>query len=450
MDAQSFEIDYRGINANIAQIQVLAAVIKKMVQDEFDDKNSHLLASLPLPTSFRDWSALNNYCREHKNMESFRILSDFSGSSEYAYKIQDHSQPSADIYLCLSTLQDTFAQLEKLNLETTPATDIHRLTQNLTNAYMHLNNGIGNFFFNTAYESGTFSWNNKLYPGEINLDWMRDLNGSGMIVACSKNKKIFQRVFRTRLEELACQCRFMAFWSCLMQIITFPLLQKKTQDSFRSFAFCLLKNFASVYVHHIIVEQSALNQKLKSENRGSKDNTTRLKVYFTLEDGQPLLARFDLSHKGVPFLHINLENENEEVNGFNHCKLSLTEVEDNILRPLEEALMTFNYEGVDFKHAPTDFDKKMFHRVALERALFSACCVEWGTAFFSTECEKRGMAPYDWDKDYHDKLSPEVQSFINDSRLVLANEVASYEFDPKKLSHTEIFECVYDEIIGKN
>ena len=139
---------------------------------------------------------------------------------------------------------------------------------------------------------------------------MRELNGVGIFIANVENKERLQKVFKTRLGELACQCRFMAFWVCLLQIVTCPFISKAIQHSFTDFAVCLLCNFSSVYVHHIIVEQSALNQSVKSADRGSSDNITRLKIYFTLEDAHPMLVRFDLSHKGVPYLHINVEDEN--------------------------------------------------------------------------------------------------------------------------------------------
>jgi len=449
MSTKSFDIDYRGVNANIAQIQVLAAVVKEMVQDKYNDGNSLLLVSLSMPKDFSNWSALNNYCKTQNDAIYFRILSEVFGSSTYICEFGDHTQPRSDVYLYLSVLQDTFTQLNNLKLETALANDIHKLTQQLTSSYMLLNNSIGEFFFNLACENGTFSWNSKLYPGHINLDWMRELNGAGMFVESSKNKKRFQKVFKTKLEELACQCRFMAFWSCLLQIITCPSLPKDTRNSFYKFAFCLLHNFDSVYVHLIIVEQSALNQSVKSENRGACDNTTRLKVYFTLEDGHPLLARFDLSHKGVPYLHINMEDEKGEVSKFNHCQLSLTESENNILKPLEDALMTFNYTGVEFWHIPTDIDKEILHRVAVERALFGACSIEWGTVIFSNIYEKQSLKPYDWDKEHQGQLSTETQIYIRDCHTVLANEVISYGFNPKGLNHTEIFECVYDEIIEK-
>lgn len=447
MDTKSFDIDYRGVNVNIAQIQVLAAIVRDMVRGNFSEKNYYLLDPVPLPMAFIDWNALNEFCKVNKDMESFKILSDTFGISEYSCEAGDHSQPNSDVYLQLSVLQELFSKLEQLNLETASIGDIHTLTQDLVNSYMFLNNYIGVFFFDNVCKKGEFRWDLKLHPGKINLEWMRGLNGAGTFVACSENKKRFQKVFKARLDELACQCRFMAFWSCLLQIVTFPSLPKDTHDSFKKFTDCLLENFDSVFVHHIIVEQSDLNRNLKSKDRGAIDNTTRLKVYFTLEDGLPLLARFDLSHKGVPFLHINLENEDGEIDAYNHCELSLTEVEDNILKPLEEALMTFNYSGVKFKHTPTDFDKEMLHRVAVERALFSTSIVEWFTVIFSDIYKEQGKPSYDWYEEHMPNLSSELQTYVLEALSVLTDEVASYGFESHLLSHTEIFECVYDEII---
>lgn len=447
METGFFEIDYKGCNANIAQIQVLAAVVRQMVRGEYNDEDSHLLSSLPLPKDYSNWNDLNNYCKTQKNAIFFRIINERFGSGSYICLYDDHSQPEANVYLQLSVLQNTFYQLENLKLETALGTDIQKLTQQLITSYIFLNHGIGDFFFNLACESETFDWEGKFYPGCINVDWMRELNGVGIFIANVENKERLQKVFKTRLGELACQCRFMAFWVCLLQIVTCPFISKAIQHSFTDFAVCLLCNFSSVYVHHIIVEQSALNQSVKSADRSSSDNITRLKIYFTLEDAHPMLVRFDLSHKGVPYLHINVEDENGEVTKFNHCRLSLTEVEDNILKPLEDALMTFNYNGIEFKHAPSDFDREMFYRMAVERALFGACAEEWGTVIFSDIYKEQGLGGYDWDQEHQGKLFSEAQEYLRESRTVLVNEVASYGFDPQELDHTEIFECVYDEMM---
>ena len=45
----------------------------------------------------------------------------------------------------------------------------------------------------------------------------------------------------------------------------------------------------------------------------------------------PLVARLDLPHKGIPYLHINIESEQGELSGLNHCLLSIKPYENNIL-----------------------------------------------------------------------------------------------------------------------
>jgi len=99
METGFFEIDYKGCNANIAQIQVLAAVVRQMVRGEYNDEDSHLLSSLPLPKDYSNWNDLNNYCKTQKNAIFFRIINERFGSGICMMTIRSRKQMY--IYNCL-------------------------------------------------------------------------------------------------------------------------------------------------------------------------------------------------------------------------------------------------------------------------------------------------------------------------------------------------------------
>lgn len=62
-----FIIDYTGVNANIAQIQVLASIIKDMVNNKFSIESKDLLYNIPRPSMYKTWEFLYEFCQKHSN-----------------------------------------------------------------------------------------------------------------------------------------------------------------------------------------------------------------------------------------------------------------------------------------------------------------------------------------------------------------------------------------------
>ena len=441
-----FIIDYTGVNANIAQIQIMASIINDMVNNKFCIESRDLLYSIPLPSMYNTWESLYEYCQKHSNAIMFIIKSETLGSSKYICGKYDYKLPDSIIYLRLFALQNQFDKLNNLDFSDMKESEILELTDSLINTYMLLNNDIGNYFFNLFYDCQDFDFQLKFKPCCINLPWIRDLRGFGRFVIYELKKTVrkkFEMIFKVRMQEIACQCRYLSFWACLLQIISCTSLPKRVLASFEHFAFCLLKNVDSAFVHYIVVEQSPLNNNTNVLNRGSNDNTTRIKVYFTYEDGEPLVARFDLPHKGVPFLHLNIEDANGKTPSINHCKISITPDKENILKPLEESLMTFNYSGINIKHSTPDEDHSILHQVKLERALFGICPIIWSTILFTSNKEGNKDI-YGWDGIHQEEVSKQAYDYINECRNVLKHEIESCGIS-EELSDFDLFDLIYSE-----
>ena len=78
-----FIIDYTGVNANIAQIQVLASIIKDMVNNKFSIESKDLLYNIPLPLMYKTWESLYEFCQKYSNAIIFVIKSEILGLSKY-------------------------------------------------------------------------------------------------------------------------------------------------------------------------------------------------------------------------------------------------------------------------------------------------------------------------------------------------------------------------------
>lgn len=438
-----FTIDYTGNDATIPQIQVMASIIKDMVNDQFNIKNKELLDFIPLPKINDNWEDLYTFCKSQKDKQYFKIKSEIFKTTTYAINNNESSLPNHVIYLYLFALQNIFEKLETKDFKTSETDEIASLTDSLINTFIFINNEISFYFFNLYYDNDDFDYTPQCRPCLINLDWLKDLRGFGYLITSEipkLHKDKFETVYKVRMQELACQCRYLSFWACLLQIISCPSLPKTVHSSFYHLANCLLKKIQNAFVHHIIVEQTPLNDKVEVSDRGANDNTTRIKVFFTFEDGKPLVARLDLPHKGVPYLHINVESEEGEVSSLNHCKLSIASYENNILKPLEESLMTFNYSAITFDKAIPDIDKKMLHKVKVERALFGVSSIIWGSLLF-TPIYRAEKKKYNWDKIHKLHLSLEAQDYIEECRNILKEEIATYGFNDEDFN--DIFELIF-------
>ncbi|WP_349946741.1 hypothetical protein ABFV83_00095 [Lacrimispora sp. BS-2] len=61
-------------------------------------------------------------------------------------------------------------------------------------------------------------------------------------------------------------------------------------------------------IHNIYLEQSVFyNSEIPDEEKGSKDKTTRIQMIFSLENDDIYSLRFDMPHKGVDYIHLNME-----------------------------------------------------------------------------------------------------------------------------------------------
>jgi hypothetical protein len=65
-------------------------------------------------------------------------------------------------------------------------------------------------------------------------------------------------------------------------------------------------------IHNIYLEQSVFYNSSKSDSeKGSKDKTTRVQIIFSLENDDIYSLRIDMPHKGVDYIHLNMEEVKE-------------------------------------------------------------------------------------------------------------------------------------------
>lgn len=74
----------------------------------------------------------------------------------------------------------------------------------------------------------------------------------------------------------------------------------------------LLEHFQDSSIYLITRPLSDIKKNVPTSNRGSESHTTRLKIFLFDKNMVPTLLRFDLPHKGEPYLHINVQTQKGE------------------------------------------------------------------------------------------------------------------------------------------
>lgn len=363
-----------------AQIQLFAKVVKCMLDDEFSMKNAQWV-DCAMPQEVQNLQQLQDLCYSGQIGSYFQITTPRYEGLEYVSK-RSQQIPNLDASLHLSALQPQFYafKADKIQLSYVALVDW------LLASFVFINTDLTNYFFNRAYEDGSFNWNGKYGPcffdrerfslvrdRIIGLE-MQARNHGGYTSTMEDTAKAI-------LMSLLYQCGFLAFWCCLADIMTFPGCEEEEKAVLENLSAYMLANYANVYVYNTVVENNPLEGGEVALQRGSAENTTRVKLYLTREDDSPVLLRLDLPHEGYPYVHLNIEENGNN----NHIPLSGEahgDEYDHVFDNLEKALLRYNFNVTEYVHSPVAQDKVIIKDMRYRTALLNyAPCSFYCLAF---------------------------------------------------------------------
>lgn len=459
-DRDYLAFDFTETKISLAQIQVFVFIVVEMIQREFATKNFHLIpANLVLPKGFSSWDDLYNSLNQYGNSTSFlEIKTNMWGNLDYFPVQSKYPYPSAKLFLGNSVLQEIYESLKDHNIEWN-SRNICSLSYNITAYFTLANSCISTFYIQMAQYTGT-PIPCKTCPTFIDFERNRYINFMLPTLVENKDSGISKKIFKSLLLEYACCCRYISFWCGLFNIISCPAINLYTRKRFLCLMEYLLSIKENVYLHHIFIESNPVDHACPIEKRGQKENTTRLKLYFTFEDGKPWLARFDLPHVDVPYLHINLSDENgepkdgalsEPLKTFNaerlsHIKIGKADDSEDVLKILEDTFVStdFSDDGALQRHAPKDIDKEMLNRVVLERAYFLIAEMELTYSKIKDKSDQE-----EFEKEFYAKLSSDVREIITSAEEILRTKIQENGKEYNALNIHEIFDLLYESVIGE-
>ena len=341
---------------SVSQIQLFAKVFKCFINGPYVLEDRYLI-QLVLPQQCKDVDGLKDIARKASFVDLFFVTTPDYKCLEYttAYNKQI---PDMWVSLDLQTLQDNYQK----NRDFSSQQDIYALVDSMVTSYTLSNSSIGHHLFFGKYDLGGYRFRDKVAPNIAYIDILRRLRSS-IYIACEKKEDKSLSVFaKYQILDFAYQCRYLSFWSCLIDVMSFPGLLKDEYEILNKIAGWFLENLTNPFVYHISCESNPLNETVKVDKRESDDNTNRIKVYITKNDDVPILVRFDLPHKGVPYVHLNIQKGEENI----HYRLS-SDVEDgrldHVFDNLCESLKSFNFNGSSFYHSPSGKDREIIKRM---------------------------------------------------------------------------------------
>ncbi|WP_031534589.1 MULTISPECIES: hypothetical protein [unclassified Bacteroides] len=355
---------------SVSHIQLFAKVFKCFINGPYVLDEQYLTQlQLVLPKECKDVDALKKKAEEatSTSIDLFFVTTPDYKDLEYTTAFNKQI-PDMCISIVLLSLQDNYQSIRDFSKQK----DIYTLVDSMISSYKLLNSSIGYNLFYENYNLDGNHFKEKVAPNITHIDFLRRLR-STIYMACDKKEdgnlsvdKKLSVFAKYQILDFVFQCRYLSFWSCLLDIMSFPGLSKAESDVLNKVAGWFLCNLTNPYVYHLICESNPLNKLRSVDMRESSDNTTRIKVYLMKNDDEvPYLVRFDLPHKGVPYVHLNIQHneENEENEHFRLSHNVIDESLDHVFENLSESLKTFNFNCSFLYHSPVAKDREIIQRM---------------------------------------------------------------------------------------
>lgn len=410
---------------SVSQIQLFAKVFKCFINGPYVLEERHLV-QLVLPQECKDVDVLKDIARKASFVDLFFVTTPDYDCLEYT---TEYNKQISDMWVSLDllSLQNDYQKIRDFSTQQ----DIYALIDRMITSYTLSNSSIGQHLFFGNYNLDGYSFRDKFAPDIACVNILRRLRAL-IFFADQQNEDKYLPVFaKYQILNFAYQCRYLSFWSCLIDVMSFPVLLKDEYEILNKIAGWFLENLTNPFIYHISCESNPLNVSAYVEDRESNDNTTRIKVYLTKNDDVPILVRFDLPHKGEPYVHLNIQKGEENI----HHRLS-PDVEDgrfdHIFDNLCEALKSFNFNGSFFYHSPSGKDREIIKRIPEFTAMMNLASYVEGIHLGIT----------------FDDLPVSIEFMVNESIKIIKKIVKNDLEDVEKTSLPDLY-CYADMILEK-
>lgn len=352
----------------IGEVQLAAKAIRALITEDPWRNNMHLI-HCPMPVEAQgDWKNIETQERLQYMFCYFYIETPNFGKLQY--QLANNRQISsieANIYLQIA--QDTLQKMKKDDFMPTLEDAV-----DLEHAFIFINSAISNYFFWQAEDEDRFDWNKKYSPCFFDRQRFLQFRGelmTGLFSEVDEKKAALYKRYMVR--EFAMLVKYLTFWVSLLDVATFSGQNPKHKEVYGNLMKYLMDNYANIFVYDVVVENSPVRQSGNTVDRGSESNTTRIKIFFTLDDDtSPRLLRLDLPHVDHPYVHLNIECKAKGENV--HVRLSPDEEYageyDSVFETLVATLQLYNFFAITSRHTPVSDDKVVLKEMPYWTAMY--------------------------------------------------------------------------------
>lgn len=367
----------------IGEVQLAAKAIRALLTEDPWRNNMHLI-NCPMPIEAKgNWKNI-----EAKGLQYmyYYFYIETPNFSRLQYKLANNRQISsieANIYLQIA--QNSLQKIKDNNFMPTLED-----ADDLEHAFIFINNAISYYFFWKAEDEDKFDWNKKYSP--CFFDRQRFLRFRGELMPelfLKVDGKKIALCKRYMVREFAMLVKYLTFWVSLLDVATFPGQPPKYKKVYDNLIRYLMDHYANIFVYDVVVEASPVRQSNNTADRGSESNTTRVKMFFTLDnDDSPRLLRLDLPHVDYPYVHLNIECKARGENV--HVRLSEDEEQageyDSVFDKLVETLRLYNFFSITNRHTPVSDDRIVLKEMPYWTAMYFYAIAAKAYLYLGEEC----------------------------------------------------------------
>ena len=103
----------------------------------------------------------------------------------------------------------------------------------------------------------------------------------------------------------------------VLELLAPLLLFSSTRSLYPASTACTAKKLLDIFltlfydttIQEIQIQANRRYLQKSPEERGSEDGTTLLQIFFTLSNNDIFILRLDMPHKGIPYVHLNLQEQ---------------------------------------------------------------------------------------------------------------------------------------------
>lgn len=234
---------------------------------------------------------------------------------QITFKIKSKGYYNNAMLIMLFDEMDALMQQLDYDISTKSISSNIKLWRGIQNICSHINHGVGSFAMNEAHHNENFDFSKQYYPFTQLNSIINDIIGYWLIfshnyvdITGSGIKEVLCTKFNADISLIKSQINFLEFMISIICVVESPFYACKYKKVLKKFYLQIQELMHNCFIGDFFIEYGSIDSTIHIEHRGSSDKTTRVQISFVLDNKQGYCLRLDFPHKGVNYIHININD----------------------------------------------------------------------------------------------------------------------------------------------